>query len=463
MTIHRLLRLRAKETPERVFLIFEGREYTYRELDERSDRVAARLVRAGVRPGDHVAMLMGNCPEFLLAWFGILKAGAALVPVNPGLKRSEIEFIREHSESRVVVTPADFEHGFEDPPVALPEVGPEALAAIVYTSGTTGKPKGAMLTHTNYLWDAKAIVRATKMTSADRFLCLLPLFHVNAQVVTTLAPMVAGGSMVLMRKFSPLQMLETLAKTGATAFSGVPTVYAILNSTPGVDKYDLSRLRFCICGAAPMPVEVFEEFERRFHATLLEGYGLTEGTCASSVNPPDRCKIGSIGVPLEGQEMQLVDEEIVIRGPNVMKGYYKNPQATAGTIKDGWLYTGDLGRVDEEGYFFIIGRKKEMIIRGGQKVYPKEVEEVLYQHPTVAEAAVVGVSDPKWGEEVAAYVVRRGSVSEAELLAFCRECLADFKCPKSIAFREVLPKTATGKVQKYLLKEVFEYSDKLTR
>jgi long-chain acyl-CoA synthetase len=229
-------------------------------------------------------------------------------------------------------------------------------------------------------------------------------------------------------------------------------VYVILNSTPGADKHDISRLRFCLCGAAPMPVEVFEEFERRFHATLLEGYGLTEGTCASSVNPPDRRKIGSIGVPLEGQEMQLVDEEIVIRGPNIMKGYYKNPQATAETIKDDWLYTGDLGRVDKQGYFFIIGRKKETIIRGGQKVYPKEVEDVLYQHPAVAQAAVVGMSDPKWGEEVTAYVVRRGSVSEAELLAFCRERLADFKCPKTIAFREVLPKTATGKVQKHLLK-----------
>lgn len=452
MTIHRLLRSRAQGIPDRTFLIFEGREYTYRELNERSDGVAARVVKAGVQPGDNVAVLMGNGPELLLAWFGILKAGAAFVPINPQLKPSEIEFICEHSESRLVITPADFEQGFEDPPVTLPEVESEALAAIVYTSGTTGKPKGAMLTHANYLWDAEAIARAVKMANADRFLCILPLFHVNAQVVTTLVPMIAGASMVLMRKFSPLEMLETLAKTGATAFSGVPTVYAILNSTPGADQYDLSRLRFCICGAAPMPIEVFEGFERKFHAVILEGYGLTEGTCASSVNPLDRRKVGSIGVPLEGQEMKLINEEIVIRGPNLMKGYYKDPQATAEAIKDGWLYTGDLGRVDKEGYFFIIGRKKEMIVRGGQKIYPKEVEEVLYEHPAVAEAAVVGISDPTWGEQVTAHVVCRGSVSEAELMAFCCERLADFKCPKTVVFQEVLPKTATGKIQKHLLK-----------
>jgi len=361
-------------------------------------------------------------------------------------------FSCEHSESRLVITPADFEQGFEDPPVTLPEVESEALAAIVYTSGTTGKPKGAMLTHANYLWDAEAIARAVKMASADRFLCILPLFHVNAQVVTTLVPMIAGGSMVLMRKFSPLEMLETLAKTGATAFSGVPTVYAILNGTPGADQYDLSRLRFCICGAAPMPIEVFEGFERKFHAVILEGYGLTEGTCASSVNPLDRRKVGSIGVPLEGQEMKLINEEIVIRGPNLMTAYYKDPHATAEAIKDGWLYTGDLGRVDKQGYFFIIGRKKEMIVRGGQKIYPKEVEEVLYQHSAVAEAAVVGISDLTWGEQVTAYVVRRGSVSEAELMAFCCERLADFKCPKTVVFQKVLQKTATGKIQKHLLK-----------
>jgi long-chain acyl-CoA synthetase len=447
MTIPDLLRRRAHEARQRPFLLFADRELTYGEIDERSDRVAAWLVTRGVRPGDAVALCMDNRPDFLLAWFGIVKASAVLVPVNPALKPPEIDFIRSNSESKLLLT----EIG-EAPPVALPEVAPEALAAIVYTSGTTGQPKGAMLTHANYLWNAQAIVEATRMTAADRFLCVLPLFHANAQVVTTLAPMVAGGSMVLMPRFSPLEMLETLAATDATAFSGVPTVYAILNATPGAETYDLSRLRLCICGAAPMPVEVFREFERRFRATIVEGYGLTEGTCASSVNPLDRRKVGSIGLPLRGQEMKLVDGEIVVRGPNVMRGYYNNPQATAEAIRDGWLYTGDLGRVDEDGFFTVIGRKKEMIIRGGQKIYPGEVEAVLYQHPAVAEAAVVGVADATWGEEVKAYVVGRSAVEEPELLAHCRDRLADFKCPRSVAFREALPKTATGKVQKHLLR-----------
>jgi long-chain acyl-CoA synthetase len=447
-TIPSLLAARAKGTPYRPFLLFEGREVTYQELDERSTRVASALVRRGVRPGDNVLVLMDNRPDFLFAWFGILKAGAAIVPVNPAFKPPEIEHIRTNSESRLVLTEAP-----EDAPVARPDVAADAVAAIVYTSGTTGKAKGAMLTHGNYLWDAEAIVRHARMTPDDRFLCILPLFHLNAQVVTTLAPMVAGGSMVLMRKFSPIEMLETLARTSATAFSAVPTVYGSLNNTPGASRYELSRLRFCICGAAPMPVEVFETFERTFGARIMEGYGLTEGTCVSAVNPLDRRKLGSIGRALEGQDMKLVDGEIVIRGPNVMKGYYKDPAATAQAIRDGWLHTGDLARVDEDGYFFIFGRTKDMINRGGMKVWPKEIEDVLFAHPAVLEAAVVGVPDAKYGEEVAAFIVRKVDVREPDVLAFCRERLADHKCPKSVRFVDALPKTATGKVQKHLIRD----------
>ncbi|MBI2899839.1 MAG: AMP-binding protein [Planctomycetes bacterium] len=452
MTIHDLLRRRAAEAPDRPFLLFEGREFTHREIDDRSTRVAARLVRLGVRKGDRVAVVMDNRPEFFLAWLGILKAGAALVPVNPTLTPPEVEYIVSNSEARLTITPKEFEAGFEDDPATLPEVGPHDLAAIVYTSGTTGKPKGAMLTHANYLWDAEAIVKAAGMTPEDRFVCILPVFHVNAQVVTFLAPLVGGGSMVLLRRFHPLELLEALAKTRATAFSGVPTVYTILNQLPGAEKFDLSRLRFCICGAAPMPVEVFETFERKFRARILEGYGLTEATCASSINPLDRRKVGSIGVPLQGQEMKLVEGEIVVRGSNVMKGYWRNPEATAEAIRDGWLHTGDLGRIAADGYFVNSGRKQAMINRGGQKVWPKEIEEVLFAHPAVADAAVAGVADPKYGEEVAAYVVRKSAVTEAEILDFCRGRLAEYKRPKAVLFRESLPKTATGKVQKHLLR-----------
>ncbi len=453
MRIHELLSMRAQETPDRTFMVYEGAELSYREMDERSSRVAAKLIGEGVKRGDHVAVLMENRPEFVHAWLGIMKAGAAMVPINPALKGPEVEYIRENSESRLMLTGKHFDEGFEADPVPLPEGSDSDLAAIVYTSGTTGKPKGAMLTHASYLWDADAIVKHAKMTKEDRFLCILPLFHVNAQVVTTLAPIIAGGSMVLMPKFSPVEFLETLASSGATAFSGVPTVYAILNNMPGLEKYDLSALRFCICGAAPMPVEVFETFEKKFNAVIMEGYGLTEGTCASSVNPLDTRKIGSIGLPLEGQEMKIVDGEICVKGPNVMQGYYKNPEATAAAIQDGWLHTGDLGRVDEDGYYYIEGRKKEMIIRGGENIYPREIEEVLYQHPAVAEAAIVGIPNEKWGEEVAAFLVTKEEVGEDAILSYCNEKLADYKCPVRVIFRKALDKTATGKIQKHKLRE----------
>lgn len=452
MTIPEILRRRAVAEPDRPFLLFEGESLALGEIDRRTDRIAARLLREGVGRGDRVAVQLENRPEFVLAWFAILKAGAALVPINPHLTPREIDYLVEDSGAALVLRDEHFEGGFEDDPRELPAVAPDDLAALVYTSGTTGAPKGAMLTHRNYVWDAEAIVAHTGMDERDRFLCFLPLFHVNAQVVTTLAPLVGGASMVLMRKFSPLEMLETLAATGATAFSGVPTVYAILNDAPGTERFDLAGLRFCVCGAAPMPVEVFETFERKFHTRILEGYGLTEATCASSVNPLDRRKVGSIGVPLPGQDMRVAEDgEILIRGPNVMQGYWKRPEATAEALRDGWLHTGDLGRVDEDGYFWVLGRKKEMIIRGGENVYPKEIEDVLFTHPAIADAAVVGEPDAKWGERVVAHVVARGAPDPEALIDFCRERLARFKCPERIVFHEALPKTPTGKVQKHLL------------
>jgi long-chain acyl-CoA synthetase len=353
----------------------------------------------------------------------------------------------------------------ELPAAGAPTLTPEHEAAIIYTSGTTGRPKGVVLTHGNYAWDAEAIARCSEMSPEDRFLCVLPLFHVNAQVVTTMAPMVAGGSMILLERFSPGPFLDALGRFQATAFSAVPTVYAILNSLAEEQVRDLSRLRVCICGAAPMPVEVFETFERKYRARILEGYGLSEGTCASSVNPlRGRRKIGSVGVPLPGQEMRIVDDtgrplengrvgEIVVRGPNVMKGYFRNPAATAETIRDGWLHTGDLGTRDDDGYFAIVGRKKEMIIRGGENVYPREVEEALHRLPGVRECAVVGVPDPTWGEEVVAAIVpeRPGAVDEGSIRAHCRQWLADYKAPRRVVFVDSLPRTATGKVQKHEL------------
>ena len=319
----------------------------------------------------------------------------------------------------------------------------------------------------------EAMVEAFGLTGKDRFLCFLPLFHVNGQVVTLLSPLWGGGSMVLIERFQPKEFFELLERHRCTAFSGVPSVYAVLSSLPDAERYDLSSLRFCICGAAPMPVEVFQRFEAKFKAHILEGYGLSEGTCVSSVNPPPpgRRKVGSIGLPIKRQLLAVFDEadrevppgqvgELVVRGENVMPGYWNNPQATSETLRGGWLRTGDLGHRDADGYFFIAGRKKEMIIRGGENIYPKEIEEVLYAHPKVAEAAVVGLPDRRWGEEVAAFIVlKEGPPATAkELLDYLRDKLADFKLPRRIEFVPSLPKTATGKIQKLRLRG--EYLDK---
>jgi long-chain acyl-CoA synthetase len=287
--------------------------------------------------------------------------------------------------------------------------------------------------------------------------------------VTVYSPLFAGGSMILLKGFSPKDCLPKLERYQATAFSGVPTVYAILNNLPDAGQYDLSKLRFCICGAAPMPVEVFETFERKYKAFILEGYGLSEGTCASSINPLDAPrKIGSIGLPLAGQELKIFDDndrelprgeigEIVVKGENVMQGYYHNPEATAATLKNGWLHTGDLGHQDKDGYFFIKGRKKEMIIRGGENIYPKEIEEVLYKHPAVLDAAVVGLPDKIWGEEVAAFIVPKPGqeVKDTEIIEYCKGKLANYKCPRMVFSWDQLPKTATGKIQKNRIVEKY--------
>jgi long-chain acyl-CoA synthetase len=495
VTIPELLEQRAHEHPEKTFLFFKDIEVSYVRLNEIANSIANGLIERGVEKGEKVCLYMTNCAEYIYCFFGIAKAGAVVTPINALLKGEEITYIVNNSDAKALVTQSKFENLVDDirpgcknlqdiiiadvvdtddekiplrllleaePTEPAAEINPDDTAGIIYTSGTTGLPKGVELTHKNYLVDAEQIAEATRMTGEDRFLCILPLFHVNAQVVTTLSPMCAGAGMILLEGFSPKTFLPALAQYKATAFSGVPTVYAILNTLPTAEQFDLSTLRFCICGAAPMPVEVFKTFEEKYKAFILEGYGLSEGTCASSINPlGGKRKIGSIGLPLRGQEMKIFDEtgtelpgggvgEIVVRGENVMRGYYKNPEATAETLKGNWLHTGDLGYVDEEGYFYIVGRKKEMIIRGGENIYPKEAEEVLYRHPDILEAAVVGIPDEIWGEEVVAFIVRNegASLSADDVIAYCTEHLADFKCPRKVEFVESFPKTATGKIQK---------------
>jgi long-chain acyl-CoA synthetase len=500
-TLRDLLSERAKKYGDKTFLYFKDLEVSYRQLEELVYRVANGLSAIGVKKGDKVCLLIPNQPEFIYAFLGAPTIGAVIVPINTWLKSEEIKYIIQNSDAETIITVpqlidrvdgirADIPQvknmvfiGEPNPPGTTPfsrllaapamqptvALDPDDDASIIYTSGTTGKPKGVMLTHHNYVYDAAAGIPLLDSKEMDRTMCILPLFHVNGQVATVLGPLSVGSSVVLTEGFSPKTFFQDLARHRATGFSGVPTVYSILLNLPDADKYDLSALRVCICGAAPMPVEVFNKFEEKFKAYILEGYGLSEGTCVSTLNPyGGKRKIGSIGVALPGQELKIFDDqdqelppgrvgEIVIRGDNVMKGYYRNPRASAETLRNGWLHTGDLGYVDEEGYFFIVGRKKEMIIRGGENIYPKEVEEVIYKHPAVAEAAVVGLPDPIWGEEVAAFIITKPEMrlSEEELINYCKERLADYKCPRKVFFIENFPKTATGKIQKGQVKELF--------
>jgi len=498
-TLGQLLTDRAKKYSDRTFCLFENEALSYASMEATANAMAHGLIEQGCKPGDKIAVLLPNIPEWLITFFAVAKAGATVVPINSLLKREEAQFILNNSQANKLITIPHFvdqlrairnemEHlndiyvvadeaprGMkifdellaerEDPPQV--EIKGDDIAGIIYTSGMTGHPKGAMLSHRNYLANAEKIVAAMKMNERDRFMNILPMFHVNAQLVAFLSPLYAGGSMVLMRGFSPREFLPALDRYKATAFVGVPTVYAILNELPDAEKYDLSSLRFCVCGAAPMKVDVFERFEEKYNAKIIEGYGLSEATCATSINPIDgKRKIGSIGLPLPGVDMKIIDDsdnevpqggegEIVIRGELVMKGYFKDDEATQDTLRDGWLYTGDIGYVDEDGYFFIRGRKKDMIIRGGENIYPREVEDVLITHPDVLEVAVVGKTDPIWGEEVVAYIVPQEAKtpSRTQIREYCRQHLADYKCPTRIVFVDKMPKTALMKVRRWALRD----------
>jgi long-chain acyl-CoA synthetase len=493
MTLGARLEQSAAAHSHKTFLYWKDEQVSFADFNCRMNQVAHGLRALGVMHGQKVALLLKNCPEFLYSFCACNKLGAVVVPINPLLKGEEVQYILDNSQSVALIAGAEFapmvreirancphlrevrfvgatpegESAFDEfwhMPETAPDaqVSPDDIASIIYTSGTTGKPKGVLLSHANYDYDVWATIEGARYTESDRMLCMLPLFHVNAQVVSLLPALRQGASFILLEGFSARDFLPTVARYRATTFSSVPTIYAILNNRPEATEYDLSSLRVCICGAAPLPLEVYNEFERKFNAFMLEGYGLSEATCSVTLNPIDgRRKIGSIGVPLPGQQVKIFDDhdvekpaghvgEIVVRGSNVMQGYYGNPEATRATIRNGWLHTGDLGTIDDEGYLYIVGRKKEMIIRGGENIYPKEIEEVLYHHPAILEAAVVGLPHPIWGEEVVAVLVLREGqrVSEQDVIDYCKQHLADYKCPRQVRLVESFPKTATGKIQK---------------
>ncbi|WP_280340833.1 class I adenylate-forming enzyme family protein [Nocardia neocaledoniensis] len=444
---------------------------------DRVHAAAAVLHRAGVRPGDVVAVVLPNQVDLVVALFAAWRLGAAVTPVNPGLTDDDIRYQLDDSGAAVVIGAPERAGVTLDVAALAAPVAPVAaatpddgLALIIYTSGTTGRPKGVLLGHDNLAAMCAMIIDAVGLDETEHSLLVLPLFHVNGIVVSVLSPLLAGGHTTIAGKFSATQFFGLVERVRPTYFSGVPAIYAMLVAQPAEARPDLSSLRRVICGAAPMPAELIARFEDRFGVPIVEGYGLSEGTCASTLNPvAGPRKPGTVGLPLPGQTVTIVDVdgnpvpdgtpgEVVISGPNIMRGYLGRPEETAKTVIDGRLHTGDVGYLDADGYLVLVDRIKDMIIRGGENLYPKEIENALYRHPAVHEAAVVGRPDAVLGEVPVAHVVAapESRVSAEELTAHCRELLAAFKIPAAIVLTPELPRNPVGKIDKKRLRALAE-------
>ena len=477
-----------------LYMRFYERNLTYAEFGHQVLILANALKKLGFGKGDFIHVLVQNSPETLMTYFAIQHIGAVAGPINGWWKAPEVEYLLNDSKGRGLIIESQYIPILKQIRDRCPhlekviEVGdqpdkdhinfntllqsgdhtnlpcladPEDTAYIFYTSGTTGNPKGVLLSHKNVLADIDSITQGLNINEPQVFLCFLPLFHVNAMLTTSFA-MGIGFTIVLRKAFSAGEFWEVVDKYKVNFWSAVPAVYQILLTDPTRQKYDLSSLKFGICGAAPLTPETFHNFEKTFNISIIEGYGLTEATCVSTINPREGVrKVGSIGLALPGQEVKIVDPhgqevpsgeqgEIVIGGDVVMQGYFNRPQATAETIKNGFLHTGDIGYKDEVGYIFIVDRLKDMIIKGGENIYPKEIDNLLATHPKIQEAATVGVSDDLMGEEIKVFVIPLDdSLTKEEVLEYCTEKLAKFKVPKYVEIlEEDLPRSPIGKVLK---------------
>jgi len=499
--------------PENVAIHYEGREQTYEEFWERTGRFAAALEQEGVQPDDRVAIYLPNLPQFVTAFHGIMRAGGIVVPMNPQYRSRELEHllgdsgatavvtlpslveyvedVREDTDVEFVVTvgaetetSTEFEEFFADDTFGPVERDDDDVACQPYTSGTTGTPKGVLLTHENLYWDADAADAPIPdgIRADDRHLGVLPLFHIYGMTVTMNATLFNGGAYYPMAEWEAETAVDLIEDEDITLLHAVPAMYNDLINQPDAAEFDFGSLRFANSGGSGLPMEVLETWDSLYDVPLCEGYGLTETSPVTHANHPDDRRPGSIGKPLPGVDARIVDDdfatvdpveegpvdednaalheitgELVISGPNVMKGYYERPDANAEafTEADGkrWFHTGDIGYHDEDGFFYVVDRKKHMIVTGGYNVYPREVEELLFEHEDVADAAVVGIPDERRGETVKAFIVRTpdADVTEEELKQFCLDNLAPYKHPREVEFVQELPRTTTGKVQKYEL------------
>ncbi len=477
-----LLTAGAAAHPGRAAIKLDDFELSYAGLDAAAAQVAGLLRAKGVEPGDRVGIMLPNAPQFAACYYGALRAGAAVVPMHVLLKEREVAYYLGDSGAKVLfawhqfgdaahagaeqagaecvlVEPGELEQLLArcEPMPELAERRPEDTAVILYTSGTTGTPKGAELTHANLQRNVEVSVGLFGLDESSVTLGALPFFHAFGQTCALNATIAVGGTLTLLPRFDAGKALEVIARDRVTVFEGVPTMYAEMLHHPDAESADASTLDVCVSGGAAMPVEVMRAFEERFGCQVLEGYGLSETSPLASFNRRDReRKPGSIGLPIDGVEFKLVDAvdgvgEIAIRGHNVMKGYWRRADATAAAIDaDGWFHTGDVARMDEDGYFFIVDRKKEMVIRGGFNVYPREIEEVIYEHPAVREAAVVGIPHDTLGEEVAAAIALKDGAEATpdELRAFVKARVAAYKYPRRVWLVPELPKGPTGKILK---------------
>jgi long-chain acyl-CoA synthetase len=485
-----ILRESAAERPDHIAVRLNERALSYAEIDRQARGIATALLQRGIAPGQTVALLIPNVPEFTTAYFGLLYAGITVVPLNVLLSAPEITYHLQDSDAQLLIAhpffaesaragaaaagvPVVWSSGEGDDTLdamaeqpALAELHPTLptdTAVILYTSGTTGKPKGAELTHSNLFLNCSFVIPRLIPVETDAvMLAALPLFHSFGQTAVQNAAISAGGTITMLPRFTPEAALQVMERDRVSVFAGVPTMYFALLHHRFEREYDLSALKHCMSGGAPMPVEVMRAFEKKYPVEILEGYGLSETSPVASFNMHDRPRRpGSIGYPVWGTEMRIVDDEdrpvpdgepgeVCIRGHHVMKGYLNRPDATKEALRGGWFHSGDIGTRSPEGYFTIVDRKKDMILRGGFNVYPREVEEVLYTHEAIAEAAVIGVPNLEKGEEVKAIVVlvAGAKLSAEDVIAYCKQRLAAYKYPRVVEFRDALPKGSTGKILK---------------
>jgi long-chain acyl-CoA synthetase len=497
----------AARVPDKTALILDDVRLSYRQLDALSDSVACGLLASGVEPGDRVGLMLPNLPQFPIAYFGILKAGGVVVPINPLYRPAEVAHYLRDSGARTVIAwtgsaeaalaGGEQAGGVRAYLVGLPEgergpggaerferllqggpggsagqrapTRPDDTAVILYTSGTTGRPKGAELTHFNLFMNSHMGGLLFGVRETDVSMAVLPLFHSFGQSSVMNVAIHFGCTLSLLSRFDAAKVLEVIQRDRVTLFCGVPTMFFSLLSVPDLDRWDRSSLRLAVSGGASIPADVLDAFEQRFKVPILEGYGLSETSPTVTFNQTveDR-RVYSVGKPIWGVEVRVFGPEdqelppgrehvgeLVVRGHNVMKGYHDNPEATAEALAGGWFRTGDMGYRDADGFFFIVDRKKDLIIRGGMNIYPREVEEVLYSHPAVAAAAVIGVPDPRLGEEVMAVVSLEpgAAATEEELIGYCKERLASYKYPRQVRFLDALPVGPTGKIEKRAVRQ----------